>query len=51
MVQQEQQYQENLDTGEIRPHFGAVLGFEHLEAPEDSAIIQLEIRPEHCNLN
>ncbi|MEB2317447.1 MAG: PaaI family thioesterase [Pseudomonadota bacterium] len=30
-------------------HFGDVIGLEHLEAPEGSAIIELSIKPHLCN--
>ncbi|KRB81572.1 PaaI family thioesterase [Noviherbaspirillum sp. Root189] len=31
------------------PHFKALLGFERLESPEGSAIVELKLRQEHCN--
>lgn len=32
-------------------HFGAMLGFEHVESAEDTAVFELKLRPEHCNLH
>ncbi|CAP41569.1 MULTISPECIES: PaaI family thioesterase [Alcaligenaceae] len=37
------------EANEDRPHFGAILGFVHEQAPEGQAVIELVVRPEHCN--
>lgn len=47
----QQQYRVGEDAGAVAPHFGAVLGFEHRESQEDTAVIELTVRPEHCNVH
>ncbi len=51
MTQKEPHYQGSVDAGAVRPHFGAVLGFEHIESEENTAVIVLNLRQEHCNLH
>lgn len=37
------------DDGAELPHFGATLGFEHIDSPEGMAIIEIKLKQEHCN--
>lgn len=30
-------------------HFGEVVGYDRLDSPADSAVLELKVRPEHCN--
>ena len=34
-----------------KSHFGAMLGFEHVESSENTAVFKLKLRAEHCNLH
>lgn len=51
MAQKEQQCPESGRRDSAGRHFGAVLGFEHLASEEGTAVIELNVRQEHCNLH
>ena len=51
MEQTVMQEQAQPGAGLARPHFGAMLGYEHLESPEGTAILELKLKQEHCNLH
>lgn len=52
MKQEESDCETKLQDGsEGATHFGAVLGFEFCETEENTSIIELRLRREHCNLS
>jgi len=50
MSRQKKDDPQRAGRSEEQAHFGAMLGFERMDSPEDTALFELKLRPEHCNL-
>ena len=51
MVQNEEQHLQSREDGAAKRYFGAVLGFEHVPSQEGTAVIELKVQEDHCNLH
>lgn len=48
-MEQAVQQQDAREYAGAAPHFNALLGFERVESPEGSSVIELKLLPGHCN--
>ncbi|WP_158238226.1 PaaI family thioesterase [Pollutimonas nitritireducens] len=50
MVVERQESEIHSENNWAKPNFGAILGFIHEEAPNERAMVRLDVQSEHCNL-